>query len=209
MTSRPVRWALGLAIAVLGLPAYAQTGDAASGKKLAYTCHGCHGIQNYKNAFPVFSVPKLGGQHAGYIAVALKEYASQERANPTMHAQASSMSAQDVADIAAFLAGPEVKPTGHVVGTAPKASQTCVACHGNDGIGILPEYPNLAGQHEDYLAHALKAYRSGERKNAVMAGMAGALTDEDIEELADYYGSQRTTLCATDEIREHGRCSPD
>jgi cytochrome c553 len=50
-------------------------------------------------------------------------------------------------DIAAYLSGQELKPTGKAVGTAPKAAQTCVACHGAEGVGILPEYPNLAGQH--------------------------------------------------------------
>jgi cytochrome c553 len=63
--------------------------DAARGAKLAYTCHGCHGIPNYKNAYPVYSVPKLGGQHAGYLVVALKGYKAQERPHATMHAQAT------------------------------------------------------------------------------------------------------------------------
>ena len=98
-------------------------------------------------------------------------------------------------DIAAYLSGTELKPTGRAVGTAPKASQTCVACHGNDGVGILPEYPNLAGQHADYLVHALHSYKSGKRKNAIMAGMAAALTDKDIQELAAYY-SASAPACA-------------
>ena len=88
------------------------------------------------------------------------------------------------------------------IGTAPKAGQTCVACHGNDGIGILPEYPNLAGQHADYLRNSLQGYKSGQRKNAIMAGMAAALTDKDIDELANYYSSQRPSLCATDDMRK-------
>jgi cytochrome c553 len=151
-------------------------------------------------------VPKLGGQHVAYMVVALKEYQSQERPHPTMHAQAASMKAEDMEDIAAYLSGRELESTGKAVGTAPKAGQTCVACHGNDGIGILPEYPNLAGQHADYLEHALRAYRGGQRKNAVMAGMAAALTDQDIKELAKYYSNQRPSLCSTDEIRKHGKC---
>jgi cytochrome c553 len=53
---------------------------------------------------------------------------------------------------------------------------------------------------------ALKAYRSGQRKNAVMAGMAAALTDPDIRELAKYYSSQRPSLCSTNETRDHGKC---
>jgi len=183
-----------------------QAADARRGAELGYTCHGCHGIENYRNAFPVYSVPKLGGQHAAYLVVALKAYASTERGHPTMHAHAKSLSEADMADVAAYLAGTEVTSSGHAIGTAPKASATCVACHGNDGIGILPEYPNLTGQHADYLEQALRAYQSGQRKNAVMAGMTAALTKEDIEALARYYSAQEPALCSTDEIRDDGRC---
>ena len=204
MASRSARVVLGLLLALPGLAA--QAADAARGADLGYTCHGCHGIQNYQNAFPVYSVPKLGGQHAAYLVVALKAYASKERSHPTMHAHASSLSESDLADVTAYLAGPVISSTGRAVGTAPKASHTCVACHGNDGIGILPEYPSLTGQHEDYLEESLRAYRSGQRRNAVMAGMTAALTDEDIEALARYYAEQRPALCATDRIRDEGRC---
>jgi len=206
MISRSAWLALSLTIAGLASPGLASAADIARGEKLAYTCHGCHGIPNYKNAYPVYSVPKLGGQHAPYLVAALKAYASGERAHATMHSHAATMTAQDMQDMAAYLAGQELKPTGKAVGTTPKAAQTCVACHGNDGIGILPEYPNLAGQHEDYIRHALTAYRSGQRKNAVMGGMAAALTDADIRELARYYSSQRPSLCSTDEIRSKGKC---
>jgi cytochrome c553 len=205
MTPRSAWLALSLTFALLA-PGLAQAADAARGAKLAYTCHGCHGIPNYKNAYPIYNVPKLGGQHATYMVAALKEYKAQNRSHPTMHAQAATLSDADMADIAAYLAGTELKPTGRAVGTAPKASQTCVACHGNDGVGILPEYPNLAGQHEDYLLNALRNYKSGVRKNAIMAGMAAALTEQDIKELAKYYSSQRPGLCATDEIRKAGKC---
>jgi len=206
MNLRSAWLALGLTITALGAPAVAGAADAARGAKLAYTCHGCHGIPNYKNAYPVYSVPKLGGQHAAYMTAALKGYASLERNHPTMHAHAATMSDADMADITVYLAGQELKSTGKAVGTAPKAGQTCVACHGSDGIGILPEYPNLAGQHRDYIEQALHAYKSGSRKNAIMAGMAAALTDQDIRELAAYYSSQRPGLCATNDIRKQKKC---
>jgi cytochrome c553 len=205
MTPRSARLALSLTLALLA-PGFAQAADSARGAKLAYTCHGCHGVPNYKNAYPIYSVPKLGGQHTAYLVAALKEYKSGDRAHPTMYAQAATLADADLADVAAYLSGTELKPTGRAVGTAPKASQTCVACHGNDGVGILPEYPNLAGQHEDYLVNSLRSYKSGVRKNAIMAGMAAALTDQDIQELAEYYSSQRPGLCATDEIRKSGKC---
>jgi len=206
MMSRSAWLALSLTIVALIAPGLASAADAARGAKLAYTCLGCHGIPNYKNAYPVYSVPKLGGQHAAYLVAALKEYAAQDRPHATMHAQAVTMTDQDMQDMAAYLSGKELKPGSHAVGTVPKAGQTCVACHGNDGIGILPEYPNLAGQYADYIEQALKAYRAGQRKNLVMGGMATALTDADIEALASYYSSQRPSLCSTDEIRKAGKC---
>jgi cytochrome c553 len=206
MTSRSAWLALSLTIAALAAPGTASAADAARGAKIAYTCHGCHGIPNYKNAYPVYSVPKLGGQHTAYMLAALKEYVSGDRPHPTMHAQASTLTEQDMQDAAVYLSGQELKPTGRAVGTAPKAGQTCVACHGNDGVGILPEYPNLAGQHADYIENSLKAYRGGQRKNPVMGGMAAPLTDKDIKELAAYYSSQRPGLCATNEIRQAGKC---
>lgn len=206
MTSRSAWLALSLTIAALTAPALASAADAARGAKLAYTCQGCHGIPNYKNAYPVYSVPKLGGQHAAYLVLALKEYAAQDRPHATMHAQAVTMTDQDMQDMAAYLSGQELKPGSHAVGTAPKAGQTCVACHGNDGIGIMPEYPNLAGQHADYIEQSLKAYRAGQRKNPVMGGMATPLTDADIEALARYYSGQRPGLCSTDEVRKAGKC---
>jgi cytochrome c553 len=207
MTSRSAWLSLSLTIAALAAPGLASAADVARGAKLAYTCQGCHGIPNYRNAYPVYSVPKLGGQHAAYLVVALKEYAAQDRPHPTMHAQAVTMTDQDMQDMTAYLSGQELKATGRAVGTAPKAGQTCVACHGNDGIGIMPEYPNLAGQHADYIEQALRAYRAGQRKNPIMGGMAAPLTDADIAALAQYYSSQRPGLCATDEIRKAGKCT--
>ena len=132
--------ALGLSVAVLfaSLPAQAD-GDPESGRKLAYTCHGCHGIENYKNAYPNYSVPKLGGQHAKYIVAALAEYEAKARWHPTMQGLAQTLSADQKADIAAFFQGEPVVSAGSPVGTAPAAAQTCAACHGVDGVGILPE----------------------------------------------------------------------
>ena len=68
-------------------------------------------------------------------------------------------------------------------------SATCVACHGANGISMIPMYPNLAGQKEQYLVLQMKAFRDGERKNMVMSPMAAGLSDEDIANLAAYYAS--------------------
>jgi len=94
--------AASLALALAALPAAAQ-GDAANGKSLFYTCTGCHGIEDYKNAYPTYRVPKVGGQNEAYLVAALNAYKKGERKHPTMQAQAESFSDQEIADIAAYL----------------------------------------------------------------------------------------------------------
>jgi cytochrome c553 len=89
--------------------------------------------------------------------------------------------------ICALLISP-LAAAGDVAAGKARAA-TCLACHGVNGIGTQPIYPNLAGQKEAYLVQALKGFKSGERKNAIMNAMAAALSDSDIENLAAYYGS--------------------
>ena len=69
-------------------------------------------------------------------------------------------------------------------------SQVCAGCHGVDGNSQITMYPILAGQYKNYLSNALHAYKSGERKNAIMAGFASGLTDQDIEDLSEYFSKQ-------------------
>jgi cytochrome c553 len=196
---------LSLVLVLASLGSAQADGDAARGKTLAYTCHGCHGIPNYKNAAPMYSVPKLGGQQATYMAAALKEYASGDRSHPTMHAHAVSNSEQDRADMVAFFAGQGARKAA-VVGTPPAAAQVCTACHGADGHPIVPDYPALAGQHADYIAQALRDYKSGKRKNAIMAGIVGTLADKDIDAVAAFYAKQ-DGLCDTKQILDNnGQC---
>ncbi len=183
------------------LAAQAQTpgvaGDAKRGQELAYTCNGCHAIANYKNVYPTYSVPKLRGQRPEYLVAALKEYKSGERSHGTMHAHAVSMSEQDMADIAVYLAGPKVLTESKSDVPAkdrPKASETCVPCHGTNGVGIDPTFPTIAGQHRDYIARALTDYKKGGRKNAIMQMPASTLTPKDVEELAAWYSSRTPGL---------------
>ena len=107
---KSVRWGVIALTAALTCTAAHAEGNAEAGKVKAYTCYGCHGIPNYNNVYPSYHVPKLGGQHAAYIVAALKEYKSGDRPHKTMHAQAASLSDQDMADIAAYLSqAPELK----------------------------------------------------------------------------------------------------
>ncbi len=175
-------------------------GDPVIGQKKFYTCVGCHGIENYKNAYPDYDVPRLRHQNAAYIISALQEYKSGERPHPTMHAQASSLSDQDMEDIAAYLQGDEpVKPSAKTVGSVPAQVAPCTACHGENGLGVdapmNPKPPVLAGQHVDYLEQALTTYRNGRRKNVVMDGMAQLLKGEDdVKIVAAYVASQPSPL---------------
>ena len=169
--------------------------DIERGKTLSYTCLGCHGIEEYKNVYPTYSVPELVGQHPEYLVAALKEYKSGERSHVTMHEQATPLSDEDMQDIASYFAGSVLKPGASVVGAPPqKVAQLCVACHGKDGVGISGAYPTLAGQHADYLLRALLEYQRGDRKNAVMATFVTSLSQADLELIAEYYSKQTPPL---------------
>jgi len=183
-----------IAAAVLALASVAAhaDGDIARGAKLAYSCLGCHGIENYKNAYPKYSVPKLGGQNQAYMVAALAEYKAGARWHPTMRGFATGLSEQERADLAAYFnaATPKVS-SAEPVGTPPEKAATCVACHGKSGVGTMDEYPNLAGQHADYIVQALNDYRLGKRKNPIMQPFAQQLSQDDIKALAKFFAAQK------------------
>ncbi len=78
-----------------------------------------------------------------------------------------------------------------------KVQEVCAACHGADGAQpINPDYPKLAGQYPDYLSKALRDYKVGRRKNAIMAGMAAGLTEKDIEDISEYFYAQPGNLAS-------------
>jgi cytochrome c553 len=168
-----------------------QAPDLKHGKSLANTCMGCHGIDGYRNAYPAYSVPRLVGQHPEYIVAALQQYRDGQRSHATMAAQASVLSDQDMADVAAYLAGATLTDAPPAQGSAPPpaAAATCTACHGASGVAAIPLYPNLAGQHVDYLKRQIAEYKNGGRKNPVMDAMAATIKDEDVDALAKWYGA--------------------
>ncbi|MHB8668104.1 MAG: c-type cytochrome [Burkholderiales bacterium] len=98
-----------------------------------------------------------------------------------------------------------VVPFAHAGGSVDAGSQkskVCAACHGADfNTPISPDIPRLAGQHRDYIARALTDYKSGERKNPIMDAQAGALSKQDIEDLAAYIGSLKGSLKVIPEQR--------
>lgn len=197
-----------LAVA-LGTAATAQaqvTGDVKAGEGKVAMCIGCHGIVGYQSSFPeVYKVPKIAGQGAAYIAASLHAYAKGERRFPTMHAVALPLSDQDIADISVYYAQlgqqgaaalpeqPAREPSTQVAALLQKGA--CVSCHGaNFAKPLDPSYPQLAGQHADYLFVALKAYKTESnphvgRSNAIMGGIAKQFTNAELKALAGYIGS--------------------
>lgn len=143
-----------------------KAGDPAKGAAKAAMCIGCHNISGYQASFPeVYKVPKISGQGAKYIVAALNAYAKGERKHPSMRAIAETLTEQDMADLAAYY-----EQNGKTAAAAPTAPAplpdalkdrlaACVACHGPSfSTPIDAAYPKLAGQHADYLYHALRAY---------------------------------------------------
>jgi cytochrome c553 len=97
--------ATALLAASFGVQAQELKGNAEAGKAKNAACIGCHGIPGYKASFPsVYSAPMIAGQNAKYIENALTAYKAGERKHPTMRATAASLSAQDMADLAAYYA---------------------------------------------------------------------------------------------------------
>lgn len=117
---------------------------------------------------------------------------------------AQQASAPAAAPAAASPAAVAVVPeTGPAKAGDPKAGQTkagsCAACHSLDGNATDPQYPKLAGQHEQYIWRQLKLFKSGERNNAVMMGMSAALTEQDMRDIGAYFGTQKVIAGVADE----------
>ncbi|MEY4138107.1 MAG: hypothetical protein RLZZ371_289 [Pseudomonadota bacterium] len=178
-------------------------GDATAGAKKNALCIGCHGIQGYHIGFPeVHQVPKISGQGAGYIRAALNAYKAGERKHPSMRTVAAGLSAQDIADLAAYYEsnGSGVNlPTTLADGTAKAAELVtkggCTSCHGpNLSKPIDPAYPKIAGQYADYLYVALRSYKTNDRPligraHPVMGGIAKQFSNNELKVLADYVAS--------------------
>lgn len=93
-----------------------------------------------------------------------------------------------IAGCVALMAGGTTWAANPVAGK--EKSKTCAACHGPEGNSATPDFPRLSGQYYNYLVKALADYKSGERKNAIMAPMAASLSKADIDDLAAYFSRQ-------------------
>ncbi|SEL87613.1 Cytochrome c553 [Colwellia chukchiensis] len=174
-----------------------ELGDAS--RSIA-ACIDCHGKEGHSE---VLIYPNLANQHPEYIAKQLHNFKNKARTNYAMNQFAGAMTEDDIADMAAYFADPaavahiksrKVAPsaaiTDEVIAGKAKAA-TCAACHGNDGNSPVAIYPKLAGQNAQYLVKQLQEFKSGARKDPVMAPMAAALSDQDMQEIASYFAAQK------------------
>ncbi len=195
---------------MLGVVGVAQAqGDVEAGKAKAATCAACHGADGNS---PTDMYPKLAGQHASYLAKQLAAFKAAAtggngRANAIMGGMAMPLSEQDMADLAAYFASQSITPIatpedviaqGEALyrgGDIKRGVTACAACHGPRGEGLESAgFPSLSGQYPAYIAAQLKMFRSGERENdhnAMMRGVAGKLTDNDIDVLSQYVAGLR------------------
>jgi cytochrome c553 len=179
-------------------------GDAAAGKSKSVACSACHGVDG--NSMAPF--PKLAGQGEKYLLKQLNEIRDGVRKVPTMAGQLDGMTEQDLADIAAYFSvqtpsGGQTKPAllelGAKVyrsGVADRKVAACIACHSPTGQGNAPAgFPALAGQHAQYIADQLRAYRKGyedtqgrtnDGGSKIMRTTASGLSDNEIEAVSSY-----------------------
>jgi cytochrome c553 len=176
---------------------FVKNGNAEHGKALAGTCAGCHNDASAN--------PHLDGQLPNYIYRQLQDYKNGSRKDATtvMNGLASTLSEQDMADLAAFYGQQKPFAGGGAVddatgiagkGDGRRMEPPCSVCHGGSGQGEHVDTPRLAGQKSAYLERTLLDYKTGIRANDIyhrMRLIAGKLSDNEIKLLADYYSRMK------------------
>ncbi len=187
-------------ILLLGMVnAAAAAGDAAAGKEKSALCAACHGADG-NSPNPMW--PSLAGQHAEYTAKQLHEFKNGARENPQMSPMAMPLSDEDIDDLAAYYAaqqpqpayaGPDMLELGEQLyraGNPRTGLAACMGCHGPDGAGNpAAKYPSINGQHAEYTAAQLQAFKAEMRHNdmnSMMRSVAGKMSSEEIEAVANY-----------------------
>ncbi|NDW35336.1 cytochrome c [Salipiger sp. PrR007] len=168
-----------------------SAGDPAAGRKVANMCRTCHGIDGMAQ-IPI--APNIGGEPETYLESQLMAFKSGAREHEMMSVVAAGLTAQQIADVAAWYGSHSASaslPEGVSEADAPEA---CISCHGADGIALLPEAPNLAGEVNIYIDTQLKAFRTGKRKHDIMSSIAAEMTDEDIRAVADWYAAVKLEI---------------
>jgi cytochrome c553 len=174
-------------------------GDPVAGKATSILCIGCHGVDgNSDNSI----YPKLAGQGEGYLTKQLADFKTGARKDEHMSSMVEAVDVSDIPHIAAFFAGqrrtasPAEMPATELgrqiyhAGIRDKGITACASCHGPNGSGqATANIPALAGQHAEYVAKALKHFRSGARSNdpqKMMGNVAAELSDQEIEAVSSY-----------------------
>lgn len=184
-------------------PAKSAQPDLAKGEaSYGAVCAACHGADG-NSGTPTF--PKLAQQHPQYLVKQLQEFKAGKRANPVMMGFASALSDDDMRNIAFWVSSKTAKPgfakdkeavaLGERIyrgGIADRQVPACAGCHSPNGAGIPAQYPRIGGQHAEYAAAQLTAFRDGVRKNSLqMTQIAAKLNDREIKALADYVAGLR------------------
>ncbi len=183
--------------------AAAKKPDLAKGQAtFTAVCAACHGADGNSGS-PEY--PKLAQQHPEYLVKQLSEFKSGKRANAVMMGMSQALSEDDMKNIAAWLSHNNAKPgfakdkelaaLGEKIyrgGVADRQIPACAGCHSPNGAGNPAQYPRLSGQHADYVATQLTAYRDGKRNNNLqMSQVAAKLNDREVKALADYVAGLR------------------
>lgn len=172
--------------------------DLAKGEaSYSAVCAACHGADG-NSSIP--ANPKLAQQHPEYLVKQLAAFKSGLRANAIMGGMSAALSDQDMSNMAAWLHAKKAS-TGtakdktlvmlgeriYRSGIAERKVPACVGCHSPNGAGIPAQYPRLSGQHAEYTATQLTAFRDGVRlNNPVMSEVAAKLNDREIKAVSDY-----------------------
>ena len=183
-------------------PAVAAKPDLAKGEASFAVCAACHAADG-NSSIPVN--PKLAQQHPEYLVKQLQEFKSGKRANAIMSGFSAMLSDDDMRNISYWLAAKPAKPgfskdkemvaLGERIyrgGIADRQVPACAGCHSPNGAGIPSQYPRMSGQHADYTAAQLTAFRDGVRKNNLqMTQVSAKLNDREIKAVSDYIAGLR------------------
>ena len=171
----------------------------------AYTAKACASCHNADGNSAIAANPKLAQQHPEYILKQLQEFKSGKRKNAVMQGMAATLSDEEMRDVAWFVGSKTAKPgfakekdlvaLGEKIyrgGIADRTIPACASCHSPNGAGLPVQYPRLGGQHAEYTAAQLVAFRDGVRANSVqMTGVAAKLNDREIKAVSDYIAGLR------------------
>lgn len=183
-------------------PAKAKPDLAKGEASYGAVCAACHGADG-NSGTPTY--PKLAQQHPEYLVKQLQEFKSGKRENAVMKGFASTLSEDDMKNIAFWVATKAAKPgfakdkelvtLGERIyrgGIADRQIPACAGCHSPNGAGIPAQYPRLSGQHAEYAAAQLTSFRDGIRKNSLqMNQVAAKLNDREIKAVSDYVAGLR------------------